>query len=92
MGLWQPWLDASKSYRPVVRTLAAEVARQPAGCVDGSLVSDSMAASVDYFSSIALRRRDVGDCHLQLLQGDAQPGTMLLWEAPARVNGMSTFI
>ncbi|GAB7126618.1 glycosyltransferase family 39 protein [Silvimonas sp. JCM 19000] len=80
MGLWQPWLDASKSYRPVVRTLAAEVARQPAGCVDGSLVSDSMAASVDYFSSIALRRRDVGDCHLQLLQGDAQPGTMLLWE------------
>ncbi|GGP18278.1 ArnT family glycosyltransferase [Silvimonas iriomotensis] len=80
MGLWQPWLDASKSYRTVVESLQVAVNKQPAGCIDGSLVSDSMAASVDYFSHLALQRRDVTNCRLQLVAGDPPPGSMVLWD------------
>lgn len=80
IGLWQPWLDASKSYRPVVAALQVAINSQKPGCIDGSLISDSMAASIDYFSDMPLQRRDVDGCRLQLLSGDPPPGSMVLWD------------
>ncbi|KAF0812530.1 hypothetical protein IGB42_02819 [Andreprevotia sp. IGB-42] len=79
IGLWQPWLDASKSYRSVSLSLAQFMQSHP-GCLGGGQVSDSMAASLDYFSGITLRRERAATCPWLLTQEPAPAGSVVLWQ------------
>ncbi|BCL75741.1 hypothetical protein JHS3_14770 [Jeongeupia sp. HS-3] len=80
IGLWQPWLDAAKSYREVVLSLRNELAQQVPGCVAGE-VSTSMIASLDYFAGIRLASGPLAqDCPLVLRQGTPPVGSLVSWE------------
>ncbi|GHD57228.1 ArnT family glycosyltransferase [Jeongeupia chitinilytica] len=81
IGLWQPWLDASKSYRDVVMSLRQALDQQvPPGCIAGE-VSTSMLASLDYFAGIRLRSGPAAaECSLVLRQGTPPVGSWIRWE------------
>ncbi|WP_432719774.1 hypothetical protein R0381_000080 [Jeongeupia wiesaeckerbachi] len=80
IGLWQPWLDASKSYRDVALSLRQVLDQQVPGCIAGE-VSTSMLASLDYFAGIRLRNGPTADeCPLVLRQGTPPAGSWVRWE------------
>jgi len=67
IGLWQGWLDVSKSYRNVGEDLTRVV---PAGaCVRIEKIDETRLAALSYFSQIDLRLGDA-DCAFSLLHGD----------------------
>ncbi|WP_051710130.1 ArnT family glycosyltransferase [Andreprevotia chitinilytica] len=78
IGLWQPWLDAQKSYRSVSESLARDM-KQRTGCIGGLGVSDSIAASLDYFVGIAVNRVDPESCPWLLTQDQLPAGGVAVW-------------
>ncbi|SMC16892.1 4-amino-4-deoxy-L-arabinose transferase [Andreprevotia lacus DSM 23236] len=79
IGLWQPWLDASKSYRSVSLSLAHALQGRN-GCLGGDRVSDKMAASLDYFAGIPLQRSNATACPWLLTQEQVPAGSVTIWQ------------
>lgn len=82
VGLWQPWLDASKTYREVGRGLSV-AARDYSGCIYAPQSGVASLGGLSYFSGMDLRGREaigVAQCPLLLLQSQATDGSRkLLW-------------
>lgn len=72
-----PWVDYTKSYRPVVESLQRRLQTLPAGCIASRDLSPSQRASLDYFANL-LTRHTAGaenECKLLLIQSSRQhPG------------------
>ncbi|UXY17024.1 hypothetical protein N8I74_08445 [Chitiniphilus purpureus] len=83
IGLWQPWLDETKSYREVATGLAAAWGER-SGCLDVSSTPQAMVVSLDYFTELKLRRYDGRPCRWQLHQGLALPDESVLWQGARR--------
>jgi len=86
--LWTPYLNAGKSYRTMMRSLAQEL---PAtGCVASLHLGEPQRAMIDYFAGIKTVRLEVvpdNSCSVLLIQGwrdtDASPPApawSLVWE------------
>jgi 4-amino-4-deoxy-L-arabinose transferase-like glycosyltransferase len=80
--LWMPWLDNSKSYRPMVVSLEKAL---PASynCVSGVGVGEAQRAMLEYFGNVVVRERRRPECELMLVQG---AGTAPHNEDPTRWN------
>lgn len=66
IGLWQGWLDVSKSYRIVGEGLAKQV--QSGSCVRVEKIDETRLAALSYFSGLDLRLGEA-DCEYSLLHG-----------------------
>lgn len=82
VSLWQPWLDAAKTYRDVGRGLQL-AARDYPGCIDAPQSGVAQLGGLSYFSRLDLRgngAKGAGQCPLLLLQGrHADRQRALLW-------------
>lgn len=86
MTLWLPWLDAAKSYRPVVERMAAALPTGH-GCVAVAEGAWSARLAWPYFGAPALTPYADGQavpCELELVvrhrdEGVAEPGWQVLW-------------
>ncbi len=88
MTLWLPWLDAGKSYRPMVSSLVRAI--PPGGYeVASRNLGEPQRALLDYYAGIETRRVETrgGDgCDLLLTQGDSRreedpgPQWRKIWE------------
>lgn len=70
--LWMPWIDYSKTYRPVSNTLAKVIENHP-GCLANANLSSSVVASFDYFNDIRLtplKSEEGARCNLMLVHGE----------------------
>jgi 4-amino-4-deoxy-L-arabinose transferase-like glycosyltransferase len=67
--LWMPWLDNSKSYRPMVLSLKKAL---PAhyNCVSGVQIGEAQRAMLQYFGNVIVREQPRPECELMLVQGD----------------------
>lgn len=73
VGLWQPWLDSSKSYRDIGKNLSQVVNAGQAGCVLLWNTTLEQRGGLLYFSGLDLRLSE-GDTHCPwLLAQDAHP-------------------
>ncbi len=86
MTLWLPWLDAGKSYRPMVADLKNNLPKKY-NCIADVHIGDSQRAMLQYFGDINPKRKSTRVCNLLLVQGDrvAKPiedeiGWEKLWE------------
>ncbi|TCW33942.1 ArnT family glycosyltransferase [Gulbenkiania mobilis] len=87
LTLWLPWLDAAKSYRPVVERMMAVLPRE-AECVATESNNQIARISWAYYGDLVLRpfaREEAVPCDFRLVvrnraQGLAEPGWTLLWE------------
>ncbi|MBS1155991.1 MAG: hypothetical protein H6R07_1915 [Proteobacteria bacterium] len=82
VSLWQPWLDASKTYREVGLGLRMAAKDYP-GCIYAPQSGVASLGGLSYFSGLDLRGSGapgVEQCPLQLLQGQPADGQRrLLW-------------
>jgi 4-amino-4-deoxy-L-arabinose transferase-like glycosyltransferase len=78
--LWMPWLDNSKSYRPMVLSLKQALPERY-NCVSGAGVGDAQRAMLEYFGAIIVREQSRPECALMLVQGS---GSAPHNEDPAR--------
>ncbi|TJZ73815.1 ArnT family glycosyltransferase [Chitiniphilus eburneus] len=84
IGLWEPWLDETKSYREVSVSLADAMTALPASCIDVSTAPDAMVVSVDYFTALPLRRVAMTGCRWQIRQGTPSDGDTVVWHGGRR--------
>lgn len=68
--LWMPWLDNSKSYRPMVMDIK-EALPERYNCVSGEYVGDAQRAMLQYFGDIIVKVRPRPECDLKLVQGSS---------------------
>ncbi|MDW5417599.1 hypothetical protein R6242_13575 [Iodobacter sp. CM08] len=79
ISLWQPWLDASKSYRAVSYSLRDAMQGQTS-CIDGRHISSAPLASFEYFAGITLRQGSKAEaCRLRMSVGGEPLGSTVLW-------------
>ncbi len=69
MTLWLPWLDAGKSYRPMVVDLKANLPEKY-NCIAGLRIGDNQRAMLQYFGDLRPRRIHTKGCELLLVQGN----------------------
>ena len=81
VGLFQTWIDAGKSYRPVAQGLAEVMKHRERQCIDLSLIAKDPAAAIVYFTDLELDARSGNQCPLYLRQSVARPNQndSLLW-------------
>ncbi len=100
MTLWLPWLDAAKSYRPMVADLQKSLPVSYA-CMTGRDVGDSQRSLLDYYAGIRIRPFEANqriDCDLYLIQDDRsreriEPGASwtLLWQGKRAADRRESF-
>ncbi len=79
ISLWQPWLDAQKSYRAVSYSLR-DVMQAQKGCIDGRNIPSAPLASFEYFAGIALQQGSKAQaCPLRMTIGGEPLGSTVLW-------------
>ena len=79
IGLWQPWLDMSKSYRAVSFSLL-DVSKQYPGCIDGRSLPSAPVASFEYFAGITVQQGSKAEqCPLQIGIGEPSSGSEVVW-------------
>jgi 4-amino-4-deoxy-L-arabinose transferase-like glycosyltransferase len=74
MLLWLPWIDHGKSYRPVARSLEANLPKHP-GCIASRGLGEAQRAALDYHAGIVTERTEVRarpDCAMLLIQENAR--------------------
>ncbi|WP_027469473.1 ArnT family glycosyltransferase [Deefgea rivuli] len=81
VGLFQTWVDAGKSYRPVAEGLAEAMQSRRHECIDLSLVAKDPAAAIVYFTDLELDARPDNQCALYLQRSKEPPSQSdsLLW-------------
>ncbi|AZN35679.1 ArnT family glycosyltransferase [Iodobacter ciconiae] len=79
IGLWQPWLDAQKSYRSVSYSLRDAIQGQKT-CIDGRNIPSAPLASFEYFAGIVLQQgHQAESCGLRMTIGEEPLGDTVLW-------------
>jgi 4-amino-4-deoxy-L-arabinose transferase-like glycosyltransferase len=79
ISLWQPWLDAQKSYRGVSYSLRDAMQEQK-GCIDGRNIPSAPLASFEYFAGITLQQGIKAEaCRLRMVAGGEPLGSTVLW-------------
>jgi 4-amino-4-deoxy-L-arabinose transferase-like glycosyltransferase len=68
--LWMPWLDNSKSYRPMVVSVKKAMPEKY-NCVSGQGLGDAQRAMLEYFGSITVKVQPQPGCDLLLVQGSS---------------------
>lgn len=88
LTLWLPWLDAAKSYRPVVEHMMAALPADARQCVAVEQEQTLARLSWAEYGGLTLRpyaADEVPPCDVQLLvrrrdEGTAEPGWTVLWQ------------
>ena len=80
VGLWQPWLDATKSYRYVGLGLQLAAKYYP-GCIAASGIGDAPMGGISYFSGLDVRAAATAkaQCPLTLQSVKSSTEQQLLW-------------
>lgn len=79
ISLWQPWLDAQKSYRAVSYSLL-DAMKEQKGCIDGRNIPSAPLASFEYFAGITLQQGTKAEsCGLRMTIGGEPLGSTVLW-------------
>ncbi|STQ90479.1 ArnT family glycosyltransferase [Iodobacter fluviatilis] len=79
ISLWQPWLDAQKSYRAVSYSLL-DAMKEQKGCIDGRNIPSAPLASFEYFAGITLLQGTKAEsCGLRMTIGGEPLGSTVLW-------------
>lgn len=93
VGLWQPWLDATKSYRQVGLGLQLAAKAYP-GCIAAPNIGAAQIGGLSYFSQLDLRWQGAdgaAKCPL-VLQGNERPDkSLLLWVGSRAGEGSERF-
>jgi 4-amino-4-deoxy-L-arabinose transferase-like glycosyltransferase len=66
--LWMPWLDNTKSYRPMVASLKQSLPAKY-NCVSGIGLGEAQRAMLEYFGAVVVRDQPRPECDLMLVQG-----------------------
>ena len=92
VGLWQPWLDAAKTYRRVGLGLQLAAKASP-GCIVLEGIGAAPAGGLAYFSGLDLRWTGVAGAELcpLLLRGSETAGKPLLWMGSRAGEGSDRF-
>jgi len=97
--LWTPYLNAGKSYRTMVRSLALEL--PDTGCIASLYLGEPQRAMIDYFAGIKTVRLEVepdNSCSALLVQGwrnievpPPAPAWTLVWEGARPGDGRELY-
>jgi 4-amino-4-deoxy-L-arabinose transferase-like glycosyltransferase len=97
--LWTPYLNAGKSYRTMVRSLALEL--PDTGCIASLHLGEPQRAMIDYFAGIKTVRLEVepgNSCSALLVQGwrdievpPPAPAWTLVWEGARPGDGRELY-
>lgn len=81
VGLFQTWIDAGKSYRPVAEGVVNAMKQRQHECIDISLIAKDPAAALVYFTDLKLDARPDNHCSLYLRQSAERPSEVnsLIW-------------
>ena len=100
MTLWLPWLDAAKSYQPMMAELQQSLPEHFA-CISSRNLGDSQRGLLDYYAGIRTRPFESNrriDCDLLLLQDDRGrtpvdpgPSWRLLWQGKRAADRRESF-
>nr|WP_314899696.1 glycosyltransferase family 39 protein [uncultured Deefgea sp.] len=73
VGLFQSWIDAGKSYRPVAESLSAFMQGQEGQCIDVSAIAKDPTAALVYFTELQLDAKSGNHCPLYIKQTAEKP-------------------
>ncbi|WP_203564165.1 hypothetical protein [Deefgea sp. CFH1-16] len=80
VGLFQTWIDAGKSYRPVAAGLVKAMKSYPQACIDVSQLSKDPISAMVYFTDLQFDARAGNLCSFTLQQNDAKQNVKdLVW-------------
>ncbi|MCB5195770.1 ArnT family glycosyltransferase [Deefgea salmonis] len=73
VGLFQTWIDAGKSYRPVADGLVKAMKPYSQACIDVSQLAKDPTAALVYFTDLRFDARADNRCELTLQQNGTKP-------------------
>ncbi|WP_373976044.1 hypothetical protein NT239_04525 [Chitinibacter sp. SCUT-21] len=73
IGLFQNWIDAGKSYRPVADAVQALNVKFQPHCLDATQIPSAPLGALAYFGTYSISTQDVNSCSMAIRPADVTP-------------------